>query len=135
MPSRASAQSVRPRAHRAPALPGRGSIRAPRPATDEVSRTALVNRLRAAASLPVAAVAAPDGYGKTTLLAQWAARDPRPFSFVGLASGDGESQATRIEEAALAALGSGSSFVLVVDDADLLDESASDLVAVLIRRL
>ena len=29
-------------------------------------------------------VAAPAGYGKTTLLAQWAARDPRPFAWVSL---------------------------------------------------
>ena len=29
-------------------------------------------------------VTAPAGYGKTTLLAQWAARDPRPFAWVSL---------------------------------------------------
>ncbi|HEX3456289.1 MAG TPA: LuxR C-terminal-related transcriptional regulator [Gaiellaceae bacterium] len=102
---------------------------------DEVSRTALVNRLRAAASLPVAALVAPDGYGKTTLLAQWAARDPRPFSFVELASLPEESQTARIGETALAALDTGSPFVVVVDDADLLDEGAADLVVALIRRV
>ncbi len=135
MPSRASAPSVRRRPLPPSAGPGRGSIRAPRAATDEVSRTALVNRLRAAASLPVAALVAPDGYGKTTLLAQWAARDPRPFSFVELASLAEESRAAQIGETALAALDTGSPFVVVVDDADLLDERAADLVAALIRRV
>jgi LuxR family maltose regulon positive regulatory protein len=47
-----------------------------------VTRTALVNRLRAARELPVATVVAPAGYGKTTLLAQWVERDPRPCAWV-----------------------------------------------------
>ena len=47
-----------------------------RPGT--VSRTALVNRLKAARENTVATVTAPAGYGKTILLAQWAARDGRP---------------------------------------------------------
>jgi LuxR family transcriptional regulator, maltose regulon positive regulatory protein len=49
-----------------------------------VRRTALVNRLRAARDARVVRVAAPAGYGKTTLLAQWAGRDPRPFAWVSL---------------------------------------------------
>ena len=53
-----------------------------RPGT--VSRTALVNRLRAARAFPLVLVVAPAGYGKTTLLAQWAARDPRPFAWVSV---------------------------------------------------
>ena len=47
-----------------------------------VPRTALVNRLRAAGAFPVVLVSAPAGYGKTTLLAQWAERDARPFAWV-----------------------------------------------------
>jgi LuxR family transcriptional regulator, maltose regulon positive regulatory protein len=47
-----------------------------------VSRTALVNRLRAAGAFPVVLIAAPAGYGKTTLLAQWAERDARPFAWI-----------------------------------------------------
>ena len=47
-----------------------------------VSRTGLVNRLRASAPFPVMTMTAPAGYGKTTLLAQWAARDSRPFAWV-----------------------------------------------------
>ena len=34
--------------------------------------------------LPFASVIAPAGYGKTTLLALWAEKDPRPFAWVGL---------------------------------------------------
>jgi LuxR family maltose regulon positive regulatory protein len=40
--------------------------------------------LRAAAPCRIATVVAPAGYGKTTLLAQWAERDPRPFVWVSL---------------------------------------------------
>src|SRR5919109_2111172 len=53
-----------------------------------VPRTALVNRLRAAHDARVFSIAAPAGYGKTTLLAQWAARDERPFAWVSLESRD-----------------------------------------------
>ena len=49
-----------------------------------VSRTALVNRLRATTSIPVVTVVAPAGYGKTTMLSQWAARDSRSFAWVTL---------------------------------------------------
>jgi LuxR family transcriptional regulator, maltose regulon positive regulatory protein len=49
-----------------------------------VRRTALLNRLRSARDARVVRVMAPAGYGKTTLLAQWAARDPRPFAWVSL---------------------------------------------------
>jgi LuxR family maltose regulon positive regulatory protein len=49
-----------------------------------VSRPGLVNRLRANRSFPVVTIVAPAGYGKTTLLAQWAARDSRPFAWVSL---------------------------------------------------
>jgi LuxR family maltose regulon positive regulatory protein len=42
-----------------------------------VSRTALVDRLLASHRVPVVSVVAPAGYGKTTLLAQWAERRGR----------------------------------------------------------
>ena len=53
-----------------------------------VPRTALVNRLRASHDARVFSIAAPAGYGKTTLLAQWAARDQRPFAWVSLEGRD-----------------------------------------------
>ena len=46
-------------------------------------RTALVNRLRADRSA-TSSIVAPGGYGKTTLLAQWAARDDRAFAWISL---------------------------------------------------
>jgi LuxR family maltose regulon positive regulatory protein len=49
-----------------------------------VRRTALVHRLRAASEARVISIATPAGYGKTTLLAQWAARDKRPFAWISL---------------------------------------------------
>jgi LuxR family transcriptional regulator, maltose regulon positive regulatory protein len=59
-----------------------------RPGT--VSRTGLVNRLRAATSSTVVTLTAPAGYGKTTLLAQWAARDSRPFAWVSIDDRDND---------------------------------------------
>jgi LuxR family transcriptional regulator, maltose regulon positive regulatory protein len=55
-----------------------------------VSRTALVNRLRVTGSCPVVAITAPAGYGKTTLLAQWAARDKRAFAWVSIDERDND---------------------------------------------
>ncbi len=49
-----------------------------------VSRTALVNRLRAGRAARAVSIVAPGGYGKTILLAQWAARDERPFAWISL---------------------------------------------------
>ena len=57
-------------------------IQAPTLRAGMVSRTGLVNRLRAETAAAVATVVAPAGYGKTTLLAQWSARDNRPFAWV-----------------------------------------------------
>ena len=56
-----------------------------RPGT--VVKTDVIARLSASRS-PFAAVVAPAGYGKTTLLARWAATDPRPFAWVALDGGD-----------------------------------------------
>jgi LuxR family maltose regulon positive regulatory protein len=53
-----------------------------------IDRTALVNRLSEASEARVISIAAPAGYGKTTLLAQWADRDPRPFAWVSLEQRD-----------------------------------------------
>ena len=42
----------------------------------------LVTRLCKAQAVPLVAIVAPAGYGKTTLLAQWAAQDRRPFAWL-----------------------------------------------------
>jgi LuxR family transcriptional regulator, maltose regulon positive regulatory protein len=52
-----------------------------RPGT--VAKQDVIERLRAS-HLPFATVIAPAGYGKTTLLAGWAEKDPRPFAWVAL---------------------------------------------------
>jgi LuxR family maltose regulon positive regulatory protein len=83
-------------------------------------RTALVNRLRAARSHTVVTVVAPLGYGKTTLLSQWASRDDRPF----LRIEDGRLDTHWAAEA--------EPTLLVVDDADLLDGKGATSVARLI---
>jgi LuxR family maltose regulon positive regulatory protein len=48
----------------------------------QVPREALLDLLEASSRTPVAAILGPAGYGKTTLLAQWAARDPRAFGWL-----------------------------------------------------
>ena len=47
-----------------------------------IPRPRLVGRLIAAQDTPLVLLVAPAGYGKTTLLAEWAQRDGRPFAWV-----------------------------------------------------
>ena len=54
-----------------------------------VARSALVDRL-AAVSEPVISVVAPPGYGKTTLLAQWATRLSTPVAWVSCDDADND---------------------------------------------
>jgi LuxR family maltose regulon positive regulatory protein len=55
-----------------------------------VARKGLVERLRASETASVVVVSAPAGYGKTTLLSQWAERDDRPFAWVSVDAGDAD---------------------------------------------
>ncbi len=76
-----------------PALPFEvveSKIRIPPLLAGTVSRTALVNRLRAAGAFPLVLLVAPAGYGKTTLLSQWATRDARPFAWVSVDEHDND---------------------------------------------
>jgi LuxR family transcriptional regulator, maltose regulon positive regulatory protein len=75
------------------------AVPAVRPGT--VMRPGLVNRLRAASSHRVVSIVAPAGYGKTTLLAQWAARDERAFAWVAIDDGDDAVALLRYVAAAL----------------------------------
>jgi len=50
----------------------------------EVRRTRLLRRLATADATDVVLLRAPAGYGKTTLLRQWAAADPRPCAWVAV---------------------------------------------------
>ncbi len=56
-----------------------------RPGT--VAKADVIARL-CTASVPLATLVAPAGYGKTTLLAHWAEADPRPFAWVALDARD-----------------------------------------------
>ncbi len=55
-----------------------------------VPRTELVAQLQASRTVPLLTVIAPTGYGKTTLLAQWAAKDRRHFAWVTLDEDDND---------------------------------------------
>jgi LuxR family maltose regulon positive regulatory protein len=55
-----------------------------------VRRLALIDRLRKSTSFPVMSVVAPAGYGKTTLLSQWAERDGQAFAWVSLDERDND---------------------------------------------
>src|SRR5687768_14905784 len=55
---------------------------------DWVVRRRLVDQLDRAGERPVVLVAAPAGFGKTTLLAQWTSRASRATAWVTLDSGD-----------------------------------------------
>jgi LuxR family maltose regulon positive regulatory protein len=83
-----------------------------------IPRTALVNRLRVAGGTPVVTVVAPAGYGKTTLLAQWARRDERPFAWYTVDEADDDP---------LTLLGR---LALAVDECLLLDPFLFDSLAV-----
>jgi LuxR family transcriptional regulator, maltose regulon positive regulatory protein len=49
-----------------------------------VWRSAVIERLMRGDPGPIVSVAAPAGYGKTTLLSQWAERDGRAFAWVSV---------------------------------------------------
>jgi LuxR family maltose regulon positive regulatory protein len=114
-----------------------------------VARPALVNRLRREAA-PVVSVVAPAGYGKTTLLAQWAAAESRPVAWLSLDARDNDPAVLLTH--AVAALGLDRAgrptvdraarllatrrpVLFVVDNADLLDApEACRVLSLLIAR-
>ncbi|MGH3053621.1 MAG: hypothetical protein ACRDL7_01425, partial [Gaiellaceae bacterium] len=66
------------------------------PATGRaVVRTALLTRLCAATDGTIVTIVAPAGYGKTTLLSQWAERDARPVLWIDLAEDEDDAEAVR----------------------------------------
>jgi LuxR family transcriptional regulator, maltose regulon positive regulatory protein len=60
----------------------------PRPRTNLVSRPRLVNRLNAGQDKKLTLIAAPAGFGKTTLLSEWIPRSPRCVTWLSLDEGD-----------------------------------------------
>jgi LuxR family maltose regulon positive regulatory protein len=68
----------------------RSKLDPPLPRPGLVERTRLVERLSRARSGRFVSVAAPPGYGKTTMLGQWAAHDGRAFAWVSLDQRDND---------------------------------------------
>jgi LuxR family maltose regulon positive regulatory protein len=62
----------------------------PPASTGSVSRKKLTDRLVASRAVPVVRIVAQVGYGKTTLLAEWARRDRRPFAWVSVDDRDND---------------------------------------------
>src|SRR5689334_24916517 len=61
-----------------------GKLRIPSTRPGSVHRTSLIERLSREVSRPVVSVVAPAGYGKTTLLAQWAERSRQAVAWVSV---------------------------------------------------
>src|SRR5215472_7217288 len=59
-----------------------------RPGT--IRRRSLIERLTRDDARPIVSVVAPAGYGKTTLLSQWAERDGRAFAWVSVDDRDND---------------------------------------------
>jgi LuxR family maltose regulon positive regulatory protein len=94
-------------------LPGAGQA---------VVRTALLNRLRGAAEGTIATIVAPAGYGKTTLLAQWAERTRRQVLWVDLEPEDDDAE---IVESRLGAVAEEPGLLALVDDVHVLRSPAA----------
>jgi len=59
-----------------------------RPGT--IRRSLLIERLRRDTACPIVSVVAPPGYGKTTLLAQWAEANGQAFAWVSVEERDND---------------------------------------------
>ena len=88
------------------------------PATGKaVVRTALLNRLCGTADGTIVTIVAPAGFGKTTLLAQWAERDRRPVLWIDLEPEDDDPEAL---ESRLAPIAGDPGHLVLVDDLHVL---------------
>jgi LuxR family transcriptional regulator, maltose regulon positive regulatory protein len=68
----------------------RAKLDVPLPRPGLVERVGLVGRLSRDRNSRVVSIVAPPGYGKTTVLAQWASHDPRDFAWVSLDQRDND---------------------------------------------
>ncbi len=87
-----------------------------------VVRTALLNRLCGIADGTIVTIVAPAGFGKTTLLAQWAERDSRPVEWIDLEPEDDDAESL---EARLEAIADRPSPLVLVDDVHVLRSRAA----------
>ncbi len=65
-------------------------LRRPAVRPGAVRRLPLIERLRSGEPCPIVSVVAPPGYGKTTLLSQWAERNGQAFAWVSVDEGDND---------------------------------------------
>jgi LuxR family transcriptional regulator, maltose regulon positive regulatory protein len=93
-----------------------------------VPRTSLLRRLEREQDRPLILLAAPAGYGKTTLLSQWVAKRGRPCAWVTLNHRDGDQRllegsiASALAGAGIAPGLTSASFSLVLDDAHVVPD-------------
>ena len=73
-----------------PFVPLLSKLRRPAFGNGVVDRSRMIHILERRRESSVVIVAAPAGYGKTTVLAQWAARDPRPVAWLQLDGHDND---------------------------------------------
>jgi LuxR family maltose regulon positive regulatory protein len=93
------------------------------PATGKaVVRTALLNRLCGTEDGTIVTIVAPAGFGKTTLLAQWAERDRRPVLWIDLEPEDDDPE---ILESRLAEVAREPRVLTLVDDVHVLRSPAA----------
>ena len=127
LPRRGRVALVACRATRPPAAPGIPRPRLTRLLTETVGR-------------PLVTLVAPAGYGKTTLLCDWAERDERPFAWVTLDGADNDPDCLHTSvalatESVEPQRGTGR-FVLVLDDVHVLHAPAANAaLAALLARL
>jgi LuxR family transcriptional regulator, maltose regulon positive regulatory protein len=89
-----------------------------------VSRRRLVNKFLNPDGPPIAVVAAPAGYGRTTVLAEWARSDPRGVAWITLDESHDHDPA-RLARAIADVLGGPGPFALVLDDVHVLHSKES----------
>ncbi len=89
---------------------------------DLIPRPQLVTRLREANGYPLVLITAPAGYAKSSLLAQWAEEDGRPFALVTLSSRDDHPSRllNRLVQTLDSVSSGGHPFVVAIDEADAL---------------
>src|SRR6516165_3060027 len=87
-----------------------------------VVRTGLLNRLCGTADGTIVTLVAPAGFGKTTLLAQWAERDRRPVLWIDLEPEDDDAE---ILASRLAEIADRPGLLTLVDDLHVLRSPAA----------
>src|SRR5437588_8972575 len=112
--------------------PAEKGLAVPPTARRAVIRTALLSRLSGAVHASVATIVAPAGYGKTTLLAQWAERDGRAVHGVAFEPEDDDADSVQL---LLRPIAEEPGILVLLDDVHVLRSAdAVDALAQLLNR-